>query len=101
MRADHQVVRAWVNDEVMYGCGRDAVLELRPGPAAVHRDEHAVLRTDNEQVWIAMVLADHVHRAFRQIARDRRPGTAEVRALVHIRLEVVVAVTIERRVRGA
>ena len=100
VRGDHQFAVARVHHQVMYRHGRQAAV-LVPGLAAVEREEQAKLGADVEQILVARVLADDVHRAAgRQVARDVLPLDAVVGGLEDVGPMVVVAVAVDGEVRG-
>ena len=102
MRADDEIVLARMDYDVVHRNGGDVVFELRPGLPAVGGIERAELGSDEEQVSVAWVLANHLRRTVgRKISADRCPVRAVVGAPQHVRLEIVVAVVVHRRVHSS
>ena len=99
VRADDEIVLAGVNHDVVDRYGRDVVFELSPEMSLRGREEHPELRADEEKVRLDEIFAYHLHRSVRgEIAADRSPVHAVVVALENIRLEIIVAVVVERGV---
>ena len=74
MRADDEIVLARMDYDVVHRNGGDVVFELRPGLPAVGGIERAELGSDEEQVSVAWVLANHLRRTVgRKISADRCP----------------------------
>ena len=101
MGTDDEVVLALLDREVMNRHRRDAGTQPDPVRTAVDRVEDTVFRPDEEQIALAMMLANDLHRTVRrQVPGDGRPGPAEVRALQDIRSEIIAPVPIERGIQG-
>src|SRR5215468_990020 len=101
VRGRDQVVVARVDQQVVHTHGRQTGHELFPLGAAIDRNEDAELGSDKEQVLVLRVLADDVNVTDRQVAYDRSPGRAVIAGDEEVRLQVVVAVVVNREVTGS
>ena len=102
MRAQDQVVLAWMDDDVVHGHSGQIHLERGPIRAAVKGNVGAVLGAGKQQARVARVLAHHVHRAAAggDAARNRFPRLAVVGGHEEVHVEVVAAVTVKCHVGG-
>src|SRR5205809_5958466 len=88
-----------MNQYFVHRNGWYVVFELRPRIAARRRIEHSEFSAEEQQVWLRIVLTYHLDRSIcRKIASNRSPVHAVIDALEHVRLEVVVAMIVQRRV---
>ena len=94
--------RGWIL-QVHHRRGRQSGHEALPALSAVRGDVSAHVGSDEQQVAVLEVLANHVREvrpAGRQVRRDRLEALPAVGRDEHIRREVVAAVIVVRHVEG-
>ena len=103
MRSRYQFVVARMNLQIVNRHGRQAGHELLPRNAAVQRHERADVGSQEEQIRILEVFANHVHEV-RATARKRGRQACERGAEIArdegIRHEISTPMIIERDVEG-
>ena len=90
-----------MNLEVVHRHRRQAGHESLPARAAIGRDKRADIGPDEEKIAIDGILANHVNEvcaAVGQVVRDRAEGPAEIVRHVQVRMEIVLAVIVERHI---
>src|SRR5262245_48281648 len=92
IRAEHQVLIAWMDRQVFDRDVGHVVIHLYPMCSAIDRHERAAVVADEKEVGILRVLPNHVDGLVRQIPGDGLPRRAEIVRHGEIRLEVVEAI---------
>src|SRR6185312_10658620 len=86
-RRDDEIVRLLLNGEIAHLNRRQPTAKTRPRLPVVFREVEPELRAGEEKGRIDGIVDDRVDRSLvRQVAGDRRPAAAEVRALEDVRL---------------
>ena len=89
------VVAARMDDEVIIQRRGQVRFEPRPICARISRDEQRMFGSEKEEVGVARVLGDHVHRSGSKVAHQGFPIHAEVGRTIDVRGEVTVAVSVK------
>src|SRR5436190_1949128 len=85
VRSEDEVVRPLVHNHTIDDDPRQRAARKRPVASAVGCPIQTELRAREEQLWIARILGNALHRAaWRQVAHDRRPRHAAVDGLEQI-----------------
>ncbi len=103
VRAEHEILRARMHEDVVVARRRQIRGEARPVGAAVVRHEQRAFGAREEHVRIAREFGQTSDRRVvgRQARRHGLPRLAEVGRAEDVRREVAVAVRVERDVRRA
>ncbi len=103
VRRQHQVVLLRLNLDVVHRHGRKIILQRRPIAAPIPRHPQSKLRSCEQQICVSGMFAHHVHRPcrIRNPVADRLPALSVIRGQKNVHIVVVVAVPVERRIRGA
>ena len=104
MRADHEIVVAWVDRQIAYRHRRQIpAFVMRPLLAAIHRDPQPELRPEEQQVGVDQVFLNHVrvtaHGTIRR--HECRPRFPKVGRAVGVGTHVPERMDVERGVDGA
>ena len=99
MRADHEIVVAWVDRQIAYRHRRQIpAFVMRPLLAAIHRDPEPELSTKEQETLVDEVFFDDVriaaHRTLRR--NECRPRRPEIGRLVGIGPHVAEGMDVER-----
>ncbi len=101
--AEDQVVFAGVDGDVVDRNGRQIQFQLRPVRALIVRHEERALGAREQELRIAVVLADDMQRAVavRDSGANQLPGLAVIAGHESEDIEIVAAVVVEGQVRGS